>query len=578
MEQIAVETTQVVVLADGDSSGAVSNKRGHLFEQFIAQLLGALGYEDAKSENLNVTNEGIELDVSARSRVTKQALVAECKAYSANVSAGLVTSFFGKYVIKRAKDPQLAGLFVALPRLTADAKEQAEAANAAYPLFRHVGSHEITGLLHGAKLLPSHDDGPSLRSDLTIVITEHGLALAAKELDPKTRRATRVAVWGRNGLVPDPVIELISRTPFADGLSVVRHGGEHPPPVALIAREAPTIIAVRGSGSDFEYQLPAAPRYFVGRKSVDAELTRFVTERTRGGTLVVNAKSGWGKSSLALQLARRTEKAGGVALVVDSRTADRTDFVTAVLERLAVLAVDKRLLKLPDDAAFSSLASTVRTLEHAVVLGRSRPLLIFFDQFENVFRDEVLTRSFRDLALLVQEVELPLTVGFAWKTDLVGWTEGHPYQLRDEIRASATVTSLEPLGPAEIGTLLGRLEKASGQKLERDLRRRLREYSQGLPWLFKKLGGHIISELAQGVTQEHLIREALNVQALFETDLAELTPAEQEALRRIARSAPVPVSELDESVPSPILVSLLHKRLVVQVGERIDTYWDTFRD
>jgi hypothetical protein len=345
-----------------------------------------------------------------------------------------------------------------------------------------------------------------------------------------------------------------------------------------VASEPPTIILVRGSGSDFEYQLPAASRYFVGRKAVDDALTKAIAERSGGGTLVVNAKSGWGKSSLALRLARRAEQAGGLALVVDSRTAERTDFVTAVLEALAQQAAEKRLLTLPTDATFSSVTSAIRTLDHAAIRGRSRPLLVFFDQFENVFRYEALTRAFRDLALMVQEVGLPLTVGFAWKTDLVGWTEGHPYQLRDEIRDSATVTILEPLGPAEIGTLLGRLEKASGQKLSRDLRRRLREYSQGLPWLFKKLGGHIISELHRGVTQEHLVREALNVQTLFESDLAELNPAEQEALRLIARAAPVPVSELEESVPTPILQSLLNKRLVVQVGERIDTYWDTFRD
>ncbi len=578
VERIAVETTQVLVLADGENVSAVANKRGHLFEQFVAQLLSTLGYEDAESSSLNVTSEGIELDVSARAVVTRQGLLAECKTYSSNVSAAMLTSFVGKYAVKHASDPQLAGIFVALPRLTAQGEEQAEATHKAFPLFRYLASRQITELLRNAKLLPSETDGPALCSDLTLIISEHGLALAAKELDPKTRRATRVAIWRSSAGVPDPILDLLSRTPYAEGMSVVPYGPDMPPVVPVTPGAPPTIVTVRGSDSDFEYQLPAAPRYFVGRKAVDASLRNLVTQRDAGGTIVINAKSGWGKSSLALQLARRTEQAGGVALVIDSRTADRADFVTAVLERISRLAASKKLLVLPSDAAFSSLASTIRTLEQAELRGRSRPLLVFFDQFENVFRNESLTRVFRDLALLVHELHVPLTVGFAWKTDLVGWTEAHPYQLRDEIRDVSTVTVLDPLGPAEIGILLGRLEKAVGQKLQRDLRRRLREYSQGLPWLFKKLGGHIISELRLGVRQEELVRAALNVQNLFETDLAALSPSEEAALRLIARSAPVPVTDLDTTVSSPVLESLLHKRLVVQVGERIDTYWDTFRD
>jgi len=74
------------------------------------------------------------------------------------------------------------------------------------------------------------------------------------------------------------------------------------------------------------------------------------------------------------------------------------------------------------------------------------------------------------------------------------------------------------------------------------------------------------------------VRQSLNVELLFESDLAQLTPAEQQALRAIARAAPVSVVELDDAIPSEVLESLLHQRLVVQVGERLDTYWDTFRD
>jgi hypothetical protein len=203
---------------------------------------------------------------------------------------------------------------------------------------------------------------------------------------------------------------------------------------------------------------------------------------------------------------------------------------------------------------------------------------VFFDQFENVFRDVVLTRDFRDLALGVRETAGRLMIGFAWKTDLVGWTEGHPYQLRDEIRANASVLTLAPLDAREVETLLRRLEKRIDQKLLPDLRLRLREYSGGLPWLVKKLASHLIREISLGATQERLLADALNVQNLFEADLAELQPAEQEALRFVARFAPVAASEVMERASAPVVQSLIDRRLVVQVGERLDTYWDIFRD
>ncbi|KLO25547.1 hypothetical protein ABW16_22640 [Mycolicibacter heraklionensis] len=250
--------------------------------------------------------------------------------------------------------------------------------------------------------------------------------------------------------------------------------------------------------------------------------------------------------------------------------------MTEALSKAAQEAALVGVLDLPANASWASLPSSLRTLSEAE--WKAGPLVVFFDQFENVFRDESLTREFRDLALSARETTGNLMVGFAWKTDLVGWTEGHPYQLRDEIRSSATVLALGPFGASEVETLLRRLERELGQTLARDLRTRLREYSQGLPWLFKKLAGHLIREVEAGATQEKLASEALNVQGLFDADLAELNMQEQEAVRFIARHAPIAISEVIERVSPPVVESLVNRRLIVQVGERLDTYWDIFRD
>lgn len=577
MQQIAIETTAVVVLADGESAAHVRNKRGHLLKVFVAQLLSTQGYGEPRTENLNVTSDGIELDLQATHRVTGQRLIAECKAYSSNIGAPMLTSFIGKFALAQMDDSHLNGLFVGLPRLTQPAREQAEEAQRKFPGFRYIGSLDVCQLLEKASLLPSIESGPQLKSDPTVVITEHGLTMAACELDPESRRASRWIVWNRSGSVPEPVLSLIERH-LAKGLPVVGIQ-EETPSVPLRMPPAVNVVGVQGSTSDFEYQLPAAPAFFVGRKTLLGDLLTDVLQRRRAGSIVINAKSGWGKSSLMLRLQQGVERAGGVAFVVDARTAESPEFVTAALDILVRRAVEIGVLELPEDAALSSLRSVLETLRNAKWSPTAGPMLLAFDQFENVFTDADLTREFRDLAFLLRDLQVPLTVTYSWKTDLVGWTEAHPYRLRDEIRDVSNVVILEPFGAREVETLLRRLEKSLGDKLHRELRRRLREYSQGLPWLFKKLAGHVLTEAAKGISQEELAREALNVESLFRSDLARLSPAEDGALRAIARTAPVAVIDLEDSlVSSAVLASLLHQRLVVQVGDRIDTYWDTFRD
>lgn len=88
----------------------------------------------------------------------------------------------------------------------------------------------------------------------------------------------------------------------------------------------------------------------------------------------------------------------------------------------------------------------------------------------------------------------------------------------------------------------------------------------------------MIGELQSGITQEQLVNEGLNVQSLFEGDLASLNPSEVEALRFVARYAPIMAADVTERYTPALVQSLLDQRLVVQVGERLDTYWDIFRD
>lgn len=583
MTALAVPDVTVLVMSPGETPQERANASGHLFERFVAKLLNRYGFEEPRKSNRNVTAEGIEIDVVARHNLTRAKAIAECKAYSRPVKVGELTSFYGDLAADRLEDSDdTFGLMVVLPRLTPEGEEKARAISRRDSNFRYLNAEDVAGAARELALIVDQPRGLSLTSDPALIITPDGEFAATLILDEVSRKPVSVAVWAASGRVPQPTIELIHSSDYAAGIQVLDvgvAGSEFMIPERSSNNEdadESLIATVMGSGSDFEYQLPASPRYFVGRK----ELLSRLSARVGAGehVIVFNAKSGWGKSSLALKLGDTAVTLGGYALILDSRTATNSRYVIEAVRRAATEAADRGLLTLPEDAAWATLSSTLRTMAKAAWISSDRPLLIFFDQFENIFRDPELTRGFRDLAAGVRELSVPLLVGFAWKTDLVGWTESHPYQLRDEIRDMGTLFTIEPFGPSEVNTLLTRLEKRVGTRIAPELKSRVREYSQGLPWLLKKLADHTFRELSSGVTQEQLLAEALNVQNLFEADLSELSPLEHEVLRHIARYAPIPASEVTERYAPEIVQSLVNQRLVVQVGASLDTYWDTFRE
>lgn len=576
MRSMAVQDTQVIVLASDDSPGG----KGGLFERFIANLLATeYGFENPRTRSLNVTSDGIELDVVASHKLTGALAIAECKAYTRSVKAAELTNFYGKLSIERFSDPGSFGLMCALPRLTPEGQEKAREIQAVDPGFRYLSGDDLAEILLQAGLITNPPASIKDASDQAVLITEHGVYAACIVLDESERTPVSVATWSTSGAVPMSVLELLQASEYAGGLRVYDAGIIRQSTTPRV-RDAPAVLLteVLGSRSDFEYQLPASPRYFVGRSALIRRLDDLLHANDRGHVLVLNAQSGWGKSSLALKLGDLVSRAKGASIVLDTRTAGHPRYVVEVLRLLALRAEEAGILSLSTTASWASLESALATLRSAEWHDVGRPVAAFFDQFENVFRDVDLTRTFRDLALGARDIPGPFMVGFAWKTDLVGWTEGHPYQLRDDIRSAGLVFVVEPFGPREVDVILRRLAKEAAVRLVPDLRSRLRAYSQGLPWLLKKLADHVLRELRRGVTQEGLLAESLNVVSLFEADLAELNPVEQTVLRHVARFAPIPAAEVtDRFGPDPVQ-SLVDRRLLVQVGDRLDTYWDTFRD
>jgi hypothetical protein len=83
---------------------------------------------------------------------------------------------------------------------------------------------------------------------------------------------------------------------------------------------------------------------------------------------------------------------------------------------------------------------------------------------------------------------------------------------------------------------------------------------------------------APGRCSQAELVETLDVAALFDRDLQQLTHAEDTCLRLIAQTAPADWYEVLETSGPEVLRALQDKRLVVRSGDRVNVYWDIFRE
>ncbi len=150
------------------------------------------------------------------------------------------------------------------------------------------------------------------------------------------------------------------------------------------------VVELRGSSACFEYQFPASPQFFVGRSDLLEDIDNYVKQvigneiSSRG--VLFEANSGWGKSSLVLAVVDRLTENGHYAVAIDSRAASTSQFIAKSVEHV----VHKfgnfggSLTRTPIiggfDGAVASLLDIGENLRSS-----GRVLVIFFDQFENIF-------------------------------------------------------------------------------------------------------------------------------------------------------------------------------------------------
>jgi hypothetical protein len=585
------------ILASGESTQAQAQARGKLFEQLIAEVLRHNGYTiDNYSPSVNYA--GMEIDINGYATVTRIPLYAECKCYETAVDAPKLQAFFGKYMAKWLEDNRCHGLFVALPGINshADGFYRTYCASSRNVTVRLLSENDVLSAIFATNLvaLPGEiieairpEQGTA--GDQLLLYTDKGYFWVQYIVPPGGGIATRIAVL-------DPRAKLITDNTTIDclvslwpelGHFELAAGITDPVLVTTDAqRDVEQIVEVRGSSSCFEYQFPASPEHFIGREAVLKEVQSFaqsiLDERTSARGLLFEANSGWGKSSLVLSVVARLSDVGHYALAVDSRSASSSQFVLRIVDHL--LGKYEGLLDDRSDpvlsreiTGFDGCVQALVQIGHRLKAAR-KLLLVFLDQFENVFFIPDALRRIRDLVLRLCDAQTNVVIGFSWKTDLIGLTSEFPYQLRDTISGCSKRITLETFSDVESNALLDRLRLELKAPLRKDLRFFLLEFSQGYPWLLKKLCAHVKTQRESGVLQSNIASNLLNVEQLFQEDLYGLSSDEEDALRRIAKVAPISIAELGDEFRTDVVQNLVHRRLLVRIGNKYDVYWDIFRD
>jgi hypothetical protein len=352
----------------------------------------------------------------------------------------------------------------------------------------------------------------------------------------------------------------------------------------------PSVVEVQIGDSWNDYR-PSRPQDFVGRSDTQKEILSFLDSANKKTSdtriFAITGNSGLGKSSLIAKVRDRARnkfyKNKYFVYAVDIRGAKTPSYISASLtecfKRAQIAGFgDKIDIQLTDPSTPLSSTSIERYL--ASVEKKGQVICLIFDQFEELYSKPDLFGVFeaaKDLMLEVSSYKGNFVLGFAWKTDSTTQQDHPAYHMWHELADYRKVHKLEVFDNGEIAKALTTFEKEVDYKIPIEIRHQIAHSSQGFPWLLKKLCINLNENIKKGIGAES-IQIDLDVSSLFDNDLQLLTQPEHTCLKLIAQKAPADWSEIIELSGVAVLNSLVHKRLVIKSGDRLNIYWDIFKD
>lgn len=581
-----------IILEDGSSNKA----KGNCFESLVRNLLTIHQYDIR--DNINFS--GMEIDLVAEHKHNKESLYVECKAKE-KVSSDELSKFAfnvdfkeidkGYFFRTQELESQAGALLSEMKQKTkyknltffepddiikmlSDGKMLFEPQS---KLTNYIISKRILAVTYfGDYLVYLINESNALPTKYIVVnAQQNDKSVDSENIDRLKNRISELTSLTLISIITDKTIAVYTRSDLV----------------------IETISEVQESENWYDY-LPASANknHFVGRDEIRTKILSYFKEIRDGETtkriFYLNGKSGWGKSSLVLEIKDRCQnkhyKNKFYAIAIDTRSAISDNFVALSFKKLIGAAIDDKFLErniFSKDISFTSSndllsSESVKSLIENLKIN-DKYLVLIFDQFEDVFRKKDFFKTFYKFLTDVTDLKPNIIIGFSWKSDFFIQSDDPSYHIWQQAKEQAREFTISEFGEKEIDGIIKQLE-GSVDHIDKGIKERIKESSQGLPWLTKKLCIHIYDQINSGLAIESLIESNLNILDLFKKDEERLSASELKALKLIAKKAYdgsfFDETEVGEVIQTDTISSLLHKRLIIRSGANYNIYWDIYRD
>lgn len=565
-----------------------NTEKGTFFEKLCADILRKQSY---KITGMEVRKTGMEIDITAEHTPSGSSVYVECKFYnSKNIDSTIIDLCYAQAT--RARIKRIA-LF-STGRLGKDAQ-------GAYDEYREMdscdfsfyGRQEILEALIASGKAKSCDSihlKPNITHASLLIHPELDFTWIFQEMDDGI--ASRLLAYnGTEEVDCNKIRRILDTENHFEKIPILPFNSLDVPQKSIVNHSKEVVSGILVADDIMDYK-PCKPSDFVGRDTIQKDLWGYFesvrTHTTDTRILSLVGASGHGKSSLVAFLSERFRnikwKNKFFLYPVDVRSARGARFVAEAVVKCFNKAIDDKFINLDYDFKVENIEDITsgNSFRHCLdyLETNNKVIIIFFDQFEEVFMKEELFGLFRAFERFAKDVSSEgknFVVGFSWRSGITLGDENPAYSMWTRLKDLRIDKKLEDFDVGDSSKMVTTFEKSINIKLIKSLRDRLIQQSQGYPWLLKKLCIHIFKKIKAGLSQDELLVTQLQIRSLFEEDL-ERPDKETACLRYVANHSPIDHYQVTKEYGQETVYNLIVDRLLIKTGEKVSVYWDVFRD